>query len=255
MTAKPGWPGVYFFLCVKCCSDDGGPDPERVPDLPGRVEVGKRPAPYQDHRANNVLVRALMRWSIAKWLQTGAVTSSGSSSVFAGFRFPPEGDLGRGPLVPAVWTALPDAGELLAERGVTVDHVTIYRWVQRFTPEFAEAARPCRHVPGDRWFVEETYPEDRREVVLPVPRSASTARSSTSCCPRGATWQLPGASSPGRCGPARSRSKSRPTAHPPALGSPTSWSPRPCTPLSSTRIIRSRQTTDGSKPVSGRCVA
>jgi IS6 family transposase len=50
-----------------------------------------------------------------------------------------------------------DAGELLAERGVTVDHVSIYRWVQRFTPEFAGAARPCRHVPGDRWFVDETY--------------------------------------------------------------------------------------------------
>jgi transposase-like protein len=46
---------------------------------------------------------------------------------------------------------------LLAERGVTVDHVTIYRWVQRFTPEFVEAARPCRHAPGDRWFVDETY--------------------------------------------------------------------------------------------------
>jgi len=39
----------------------------------------------------------------------------------------------------------------------TVDHVTIYRWVQRFTPEFVEAARSCRHVPGDRWFVDETY--------------------------------------------------------------------------------------------------
>jgi transposase, IS6 family len=38
-----------------------------------------------------------------------------------------------------------------------VDHVTIYRWVQRFTPEFIEAARPCRHAPGDRWFVDETY--------------------------------------------------------------------------------------------------
>jgi transposase-like protein len=34
-----------------------------------------------------------------------------------------------------------DAGELLAGRGVTVDHVSIYRWVQRFTPEFAKAAR------------------------------------------------------------------------------------------------------------------
>jgi len=29
--------------------------------------------------------------------------------------------------------------------------------VQRFTPEFIEAARPCRHAPGDRWFVDETY--------------------------------------------------------------------------------------------------
>jgi hypothetical protein len=50
-----------------------------------------------------------------------------------------------------------DVEELLAERGVTVDHVSVYRWVQRFTPEFIEAARPSRHVPGDRWFVGETY--------------------------------------------------------------------------------------------------
>jgi len=50
-----------------------------------------------------------------------------------------------------------DVEELLAERGVTVDHVTVYRWVQRFAPEFIEAARPCRHAPGDRWFVDETY--------------------------------------------------------------------------------------------------
>ncbi len=47
--------------------------------------------------------------------------------------------------------------ERLAELGVTVGHVTIYRWIQRFTPEFVEAARTCRHVPGDRWFVDETY--------------------------------------------------------------------------------------------------
>jgi transposase, IS6 family len=42
-------------------------------------------------------------------------------------------------------------------KGITVDHVTVYRWVQRFTPEFIEAARFCRHAPGDRWFVDETY--------------------------------------------------------------------------------------------------
>ena len=46
---------------------------------------------------------------------------------------------------------------LLAERGIEVDHVTIYRWVQRFTPLVIEAARPSRHSVGDRWFVDETY--------------------------------------------------------------------------------------------------
>jgi len=63
----------------------------------------------------------------------------------------------RGPLVPAYGLSYRDVEELLAERGVTIDHVTVYRWVQRFTPEFIEAARLCRHVPGDCWFVDETY--------------------------------------------------------------------------------------------------
>ena len=49
-----------------------------------------------------------------------------------------------------------DLEELLAERGVDVDHVTVYRWVQRFTPILIDAARPCRHQVGDRWFVDET---------------------------------------------------------------------------------------------------
>jgi IS6 family transposase len=47
--------------------------------------------------------------------------------------------------------------ELLAERGIEVDHVTVYRWVQRFTPLLAAAARPCRHAVGDRWWADETY--------------------------------------------------------------------------------------------------
>ena len=50
-----------------------------------------------------------------------------------------------------------DLEELLAERGIDVDHVTLYRWVQRFTPLLIEAARPARHLASDRWFVDETY--------------------------------------------------------------------------------------------------
>jgi IS6 family transposase len=49
-----------------------------------------------------------------------------------------------------------DVAALLSERGIEVDHVSVYRWVQRSTPLLAEAARPCRHRVGDRWFVDET---------------------------------------------------------------------------------------------------
>jgi transposase-like protein len=78
-------------------------------------------------------------------------------SAFAGFCFPPD------VIVLAVRWYLRfalshrDVEELLAERGVEVDHVTVYRWVQRFTPLLAEAARPCRYAVGDRWQVDETY--------------------------------------------------------------------------------------------------
>jgi len=50
-----------------------------------------------------------------------------------------------------------DVEELLAERGITVDHVTVYRWVQTFTAEFVHLARAARHAADDRWFMDETY--------------------------------------------------------------------------------------------------
>src|SRR5258705_13508025 len=49
-----------------------------------------------------------------------------------------------------------DVEELLVERGVEVDHVSVYRWVQRFAALLADAARFCRHAPGHRWLVDET---------------------------------------------------------------------------------------------------
>jgi transposase-like protein len=66
-------------------------------------------------------------------------------SAFAGFRF-----LSDVIVVAVRWylrfgLSYRDVEELLAERGIEVDHVTIYRWVQRFTLLLAEAARPCRH--------------------------------------------------------------------------------------------------------------
>lgn len=78
-------------------------------------------------------------------------------SSFAGFRFPPD------VITLAVrWylrygLSYRDVEELLAERGITADHVSIFRWVQRFTPLPTQAAYPRRHRVGDRWWVDETY--------------------------------------------------------------------------------------------------
>jgi transposase-like protein len=41
-------------------------------------------------------------------------------------------------------------------RDVNIDHTTVFRWVQQFTPLLIDAARPCRHASGNRWFVDET---------------------------------------------------------------------------------------------------
>ena len=35
--------------------------------------------------------------------------------------------------------------------------MTLFRWVQRFTPLLIDAARTCRHSVGAHWFVDETY--------------------------------------------------------------------------------------------------
>jgi transposase, IS6 family len=181
------------------------------------------------------------------------VTSSGSSSVFAGFRFPPEVIS-----VAVRWylrygLSYRDVEELLAERGVTVDHVTIYRWVQRFTPEFIEAARPCRHAPGDRWFVDETYVKvsgrwtylyraiDQHgqviDVLLSMRRDLAAAR-------RFFTRVLRAGVIPVEV------TTDRAPAYPRVLDELTL---QRCTPWNDTPTTQSRQITGGSKPGSGRC--
>ena len=71
-------------------------------------------------------------------------------SSFFGFRFPPEVILLAVRWYLRYSLSYRDLEELLAERGIDVDHVTLFRWVQRFTPELIDAARPGRHVAGGR---------------------------------------------------------------------------------------------------------
>jgi transposase, IS6 family len=47
--------------------------------------------------------------------------------------------------------------EIMAERSVSVDHVTIWRWVQRYAPELNRRCRPELRPTNGSWRVDETY--------------------------------------------------------------------------------------------------
>ena len=50
-----------------------------------------------------------------------------------------------------------DVEELLAERGLHADHVTVWRWVQRDAPELERRLRSRLNSTNDSWPVDETY--------------------------------------------------------------------------------------------------
>jgi hypothetical protein len=113
--------------------------------LAGKFAFGSNAATYGGLAA---LIAAAV-WNA--WSPRGRLAGSSSvCSLFKWRQFEPE------VILLAVGWYLPfslsyrDVEELLAERGVEVDHVSVYRWVQRFTPLLADAARPCRHLVGDR---------------------------------------------------------------------------------------------------------
>jgi transposase-like protein len=107
-----------------------------------------------------------------------------------------------------------DVEQLLAERGINVDHVTVYRWVQRFTLEFIDAAGPARHVTGDQCFVDETYVKVAGRWTTSTERLISTAKSSMSSSPAAVMAFQHGHSSPARLGEVLFRLRSPPTGHP-----------------------------------------
>jgi transposase, IS6 family len=50
-----------------------------------------------------------------------------------------------------------DLEEIMAERGLSVDHVTIWRWVQRYAPVLNQRIRRELRHPTRSWRVDETY--------------------------------------------------------------------------------------------------
>ena len=50
-----------------------------------------------------------------------------------------------------------DLEEIMAERGVDVDHATLNRWVVKFAPLVAETAQKLKRPIANSWRMDETY--------------------------------------------------------------------------------------------------
>ena len=50
-----------------------------------------------------------------------------------------------------------DLEEMMRERGLSLDHTTIYRWVQAYAPELEKRIRPHLRLTSDSYLVDETY--------------------------------------------------------------------------------------------------
>ena len=58
-----------------------------------------------------------------------------------------------------------DVEEMMAERGLTVDHSTIARWVLAYAPELEKRVKPLLKPTTDSWKVDETYIKVKGEWV------------------------------------------------------------------------------------------
>ena len=50
-----------------------------------------------------------------------------------------------------------DLEAMMAERGLSIDHTTIYRWVHAYAPELEKRVKPHLKPTNDSWRVDETY--------------------------------------------------------------------------------------------------
>jgi IS6 family transposase len=50
-----------------------------------------------------------------------------------------------------------DLKEMMNERGLSIDHTTIYRRAQRFAPELEKRSRPHQRPTNDSYRADETY--------------------------------------------------------------------------------------------------
>lgn len=71
-------------------------------------------------------------------------------------------------LVLAYGLSLRNLKEMMADRGIGVDHFTIHRWVVHFSPWLLKRYNLRKRKVTGKWHMDETYIKVRGQCVLPA---------------------------------------------------------------------------------------
>ena len=87
--------------------------------------------------------------------------------------------------------------EMMAERGIEVDHSTVHRWAIKLLPVFEKAFRRRKRPVGKSWRVDESVSRTQAKacgavlkmgVGLPKPACRSRLQTARCCCVQKAWW-------------------------------------------------------------------
>src|SRR3954466_6573222 len=85
-----------------------------------------------------------------------------------------------------------DLEEMMAERGLSVDHTTIYRWVQHYAPVLEKKCRAKLKQTNDSWRVDETYVKVKGQWMYLYRAVDSDSNTIDSCSARAVMGKQPG---------------------------------------------------------------
>ena len=74
-----------------------------------------------------------------------------------------------------------DVEEMIRERGLDVDHSTVFRWVQSYAPEIYKRIRPHLKMSGTSYRVDETYIKVGKTYKYLIVRSINRGKPLSSC--------------------------------------------------------------------------
>src|SRR3954463_12794441 len=109
-----------------------------------------------------------------------------AARAFRGFRFPAEVILWAVRWYLQFPISYRDLEAMLADRGVVVDHTTLYRWIQRFAPELEKRMRAtCVLAAGRGTLMRRTSGSAGNGATCTAPSTAPVRRSTSCSVPSG----------------------------------------------------------------------